>query len=171
MNIQAKNNDSPKGSQMNDIHNKYIKWMKVVLRRAKDIGRYEIPVCALILDKKGRIIGRGSNRREICKDPLGHAELVALRQAAWLRGDWRFNDCTLIVNLEPCTMCAAAIIQARVGKIIYSNVDKKRGGFGGSINLVNHKSAHHNMDVYKGIMEDESANILKLWFKKLRKGK
>ena len=91
---------------------KYSKWMKVVLRRARVVGERELPISALIIDQKGRCIGRGSNKREIDKDPLGHAELIALRQAAWIRNDWRFNDCVMIVNLEPCQMCAGAIIQS-----------------------------------------------------------
>ena len=104
----------------NNIYLKYSKWMKIVLRRANEIGKSEIPVSALIIDAKGRCIGRGSNNREKNNDPLGHAELIALRQAAWIKNDWRFNDCVLIVNLEPCTMCAAAIIQSRIGKIVFS---------------------------------------------------
>ena len=74
----------------------YEKWMRVVLRRAREIGEYEIPIAAIIIDQKGRCIGRGSNKREINKDPLGHAELIALRQAAWIRNDWRFNDCFMV---------------------------------------------------------------------------
>ena len=85
---------------------KYSKWMKVVLRRAQVVGERELPISALIIDQNGRCIGRGSNKREINKDPLGHAELIALRQAAWIKNDWRFNDCVMIVNLEPCQMCA-----------------------------------------------------------------
>ncbi len=100
-------------------YSKYSKWMKVVLRRAQVVGERDLPISALIIDQKGRCIGRGSNKREINKDPLGHAELIALRQAAWIRNDWRFNDCVMIVNLEPCQMCAGAIIQSRIGKIIF----------------------------------------------------
>ena len=77
--------------------------MKKLLSKAKKVGDLgEVPIAASILDKKGRCIGHGGNRRETMKDPLGHAELIALRQASWIRSDWRFNDCTLIVNLEPC---------------------------------------------------------------------
>ena len=147
---------------------KYSKWMNVVLRRAKDISSVELPISAIIIDEKGRCIGRGSNRRQIAKDPLGHAELIALRQAAWIKNDWRFNECTLIVNLEPCQMCAGAIIQARMGKVVYSASDKKRGGLGGTINLSTHKSAHHKMEIINGIFEKESSDLLKNWFIKLR---
>ena len=150
---------------------KYSKWMKVVLRRAEVVGKRELPISALILDQKGRCIGRGSNKRELNKDPLGHAELVALRQAAWIRNDWRFNDCVMIINLEPCQMCAGAIIQSRMGKVIFSAKDFKRGGLGGAIDLSKHKSAHHKMEVISGIFEKESSILLKNWFKKLRNEK
>ena len=147
---------------------KYRKWMSVVLRRAQVVGERELPISALIIDQKGRCIGRGSNKREIDKDPLGHAELIALRQAAWIKNDWRFNDCVMIVNLEPCQMCAGAIIQSRMGKVIFSAIDSKRGGLGGTIDLSKHKSAHHKMEVISGILEKESSTLIKNWFKKLR---
>ena len=150
---------------------KYSKWMKVVLRRAKVVGERELPISALIIDQQGRCIGRGSNKREIDKDPLGHAELIALRQAAWIRNDWRFNDCVMIVNLEPCQMCAGAIIQSRMGKVIFSASDFKRGGLGGTIDLSKHESAHHKMEIISGILEKESSLLIKNWFKKLRNEK
>ena len=150
---------------------KYSKWMKVVLRRAKVVGERELPISALIIDQKGRCIGRGSNKREIDKDPLGHAELIALRQAAWIRNDWRFNDCVMIVNLEPCQMCAGAIIQSRMGKVIFSASDFKRGGLGGTIDLSKHESAHHKMEIISGILEKESSLLIKNWFRKLRNEK
>ena len=143
--------------------------MKRLLSKAKLVGdRGEVPIAAVILDKKGRCIGYGANRRETMKDPLGHAELVALRQASLINNDWRFNNCTLIVNLEPCPMCAGALIQARMGRIIYGSEDLKRGALGGTINLAEHKSAHHKMLVEKGIMEKESRKIIVDWFKDKR---
>ena len=146
-----------------------INWMKRLLSKAKLIGESgEVPIAALILDNKGRCIGYGENRRETMKDPLGHAELVALRQASWINNDWRFNDCTLIVNLEPCPMCAGALIQARMGKIIYGSEDPKRGALGGTINLAEHKSSHHKMLIERGVMEEESRKIILDWFKDKR---
>ena len=91
-------------------HTDYIKWMKFILRRSDEVGKVELPITAVIIDEKGRCIGRGSNKREINKDPLGHAELIALRQAAIIKNDWRFNECSIFINLEPCTMCAAALV-------------------------------------------------------------
>ena len=101
----------------------YIKWMKSILRRSDEVGMVELPITAYIIDERGRCIGRGCNKREINNDPLGHAELIALRQAAWIKNDWRFNKCSLIVNIEPCTMCAAALVQARMGFVIYGAED------------------------------------------------
>ena len=170
MNKIVKNSEDPITKEKN-AYLKYSKWMKVVLRRAQVVGERELPISALIIDQNGRCIGRGSNKREIDKDPLGHAELIALRQAAWIKNDWRFNDCVMIVNLEPCQMCAGAIIQSRMGKVIFSAIDSKRGGLGGTIDLSNHKSAHHKMEVMSGILEKESSTLIKNWFKKLRSEK
>ena len=146
----------------------YIKWMKFILRRSDEVGKVELPITAVIIDEKGRCIGRGSNKRETNNDPLGHAELIALRQAAMIKNDWRFNECSIIINLEPCTMCAAALVQARMGKVIYGAEDDKRGGFGGTIDLSKHVSAHHKMNVIRGILNEECRNKIKLWFQKLR---
>jgi len=146
-----------------------INWMKRLLSKAKLVGeRGEVPIAAIILDNRGRCIGYGGNRRETMKDPLGHAELVALRQASWINNDWRFNDCTLIVNLEPCPMCAGALIQARMGKIIYGTEDLKRGALGGTLNLAEHKSAHHKILLEGGVMQEESRRIIVDWFKEKR---
>tara|TARA_Y100001968_G_C19220810_1_gene649613 strand:+ start:213 stop:680 length:468 start_codon:yes stop_codon:yes gene_type:complete len=143
--------------------------MTRLLSRAKKLGdKGEVPISAIILDKEGKCIGYGGNRRETMKDPLGHAELVALRQASWINNDWRFNDCTLIVNLEPCPMCAGALIQARMGQIIYGAEDRKRGALGGTINLAEHKSSHHHMLIEKGVMKEESKKIIQDWFKAKR---
>ena len=106
---------------------KYTKWMKSILRRSEEIGKVELPICSIILDGRGRCIGRGVNRRNINNDPLGHAEIMALRQASLIKNDWRFNECIIITNLEPCTMCASALIQARMGKVVFGAYDKKRG--------------------------------------------
>ena len=146
----------------------HIKWMEFILRRSDEVGKAELPITAVIIDEKGRCIGRGSNKRETNNDPLGHAELIALRQASWIKNDWRFNECIIITNLEPCTMCAAALIQARMGKVIFGAEDKKRGGLGGSIDLSKHDSSHHKMEVCGGLLEKKCKRNLKLWFKKLR---
>ena len=144
------------------------RWMNSILRRSVEIGKVELPICSIILDERGRCIGRGVNRRSVNKDPLGHAEIMALRQASLIKNDWRFNECIIITNLEPCTMCASALIQARMGKVVFGAYDKKRGGLGGSIDLSKHKSSHHKMEIVGGLLEEECRQILQLWFKKLR---
>ena len=144
-------------------------WMKRLLQRAERLGESgEIPVSAVVLDAQGRCIGHGSNRREWASDPLGHAELVALRQASLILGDWRLNECTLIVTLEPCPMCAGALVQARIGQVIYGAHDPKRGGLGSTIDLSKHPSAHHHMQVTGGVMEPEASALLGRWFRQRR---
>ena len=144
-------------------------WMDRMLRRAERVGRHgEIPVAAVLLDARGRALGWGSNRRERAGDPLGHAELVALRQAAAARGDWRFNDCTLLVTLEPCPMCAGALIQARVGTVVFGAPDPKRGALGGCLDLSGDPSAHHRLQVMGGLREAEARQQLESWFRRRR---
>jgi len=159
---ENRNNDQPKETN----NSKYFKWMRSILKRSLEIGEFELPICSIILDERGRCIGRGVNRRNINNDPLGHAEIMALRQASLIKNDWRFNECIIITNLEPCTMCASALIQARMGKVVFGAYDKKRGGLGGSIDLSKHKSSHHKMEIIGGILEEECSKNLKLWFKK-----
>tara|TARA_Y100001968_G_C19453202_1_gene770205 strand:+ start:4368 stop:4799 length:432 start_codon:yes stop_codon:yes gene_type:complete len=140
--------------------------MKILHQRAQIIGcNGEVPVAAIILDSKGRCIGHGSNTRNNQNNPIGHAEIAAIRQASWLKNDWRLNDCTLIVTLEPCPMCAGAIIQARIGQVIYGASDYKRGAFGGTIDLSKHISAHHKMIIIKGVLKEKISSQLQNWFK------
>lgn len=141
-------------------------WMERLLRRAEAVGAEgEIPVAAVVLDGQGRAIGWGSNRRERDQQPLGHAELVALQQAARLRADWRFNDCTLLVTLEPCPMCAGALIQARVGRVVFGADDPKRGALGGCLDLATDPSAHHTMQVTGGVLALQASQQLSDWFR------
>ena len=121
------NENSYKDSLKRTNKSNYYKWMNSILKRSKEIEKIELPICSIILDERGRCIGRGINRRNINKDPLGHAEIMALRQASLIKNDWRFNECIIITNLEPCTMCASALIQARMGKVVFGAYDKKRG--------------------------------------------
>ncbi|KGG15359.1 tRNA-specific adenosine-34 deaminase [Prochlorococcus sp. MIT 0602] len=139
--------------------------MEILLERANRTGSQgEVPVSAVILNEYGHCIGHGTNTRNKYFNPLGHAELIALRQASWIKRDWRFNECTLIVTLEPCQMCAGALIQARMGKVIFGAVDKKRGGLGGSLDLSKHQSAHHKMSIEGGILNDQAKEALSKWF-------
>jgi tRNA(adenine34) deaminase len=144
-------------------------WMGRLVRQGQRAGaRGEVPVAAVVLDEQGRCIGWGTNRREHAGDPLGHAELVALGQAARLRGDWRFNGCTLVVSLEPCPMCAGALVQARMGTVVFGASDAKRGALGSCLNLASHKSAHHRMAVIGGVLAEPAAAQLVEWFSRRR---
>ena len=96
-----KNGNSDNDQQKKGNYSRYNKWMNLILRRSVEIGKAELPICSIILDERGRCIGRGVNKRNNNKDPLGHAEIMALRQASLIKNDWRFNECTIITNLEP----------------------------------------------------------------------
>ncbi|MFM7549084.1 MAG: nucleoside deaminase [Cyanobacteriota bacterium] len=144
--------------------------MRRLLRLAAVVGDAgEIPVAAAVLDARGRCIGWGVNRRHLTGDPLGHAELVALSQAARLLGDWRLNRCTLLVTLEPCPMCAGALVQARMGAVVFAAGDAKRGGLGGCLDLAHHPSAHHPMRVLGGVEGPEASQQLAAWFRRRRR--
>jgi len=160
----------PAGDAVPDLR-RWVRWMDVLLRRAEAAGQEgEIPVAAVVLDPTGRCIGWGTNRRQRRQDPLGHAELVALRQAAALHGSWRFNGCTLVVTLEPCPMCAGALVQARMGRVVFAAADPKRGALGGCLDLARHPSAHHAMEVVALVREPEARRQLEAWFR-ARRGK
>jgi len=147
-------------------------WMGRLLRLADRVGRCgEVPVAAALLDQHLRCIGWGSNGRHRRSDPLGHAELQALQQGARLLGDWRFNHCTLVVTLEPCPMCAGALIQARVGRVVFAAADSKRGALGGCLDLASDPSAHHHLDVRAGILGQRASDQLAQWFRQRRGSK
>jgi tRNA(adenine34) deaminase len=145
-------------------------WMARLLRHSERVGQQgEIPVAAAVLNASGHCIGWGSNSRHHANDPLGHAELSALGQAARLRQDWRFNDCTMLVTLEPCPMCAGALVQARMGRVIFAARDIKRGALGGCLDLSSSPSAHHTMAVEGGLYESQAQDQLADWFRQRRK--
>jgi tRNA(adenine34) deaminase len=128
----------------------------------------EIPVGAVIVDREGRIIGRGRNRRE-SGDPLGHAEIIAIAEAARVMGDWRLEGTTMFVTLEPCAMCAGALVNARVEHLVFGAYDPKAGFCGSLGNLVQDVRLNHRLDVEGGFMEERSRTLLQEFFRKLRK--
>ena len=127
----------------------------------------EIPIGAVIVDREGTIIGRGRNRRE-SGDPLGHAELFAIREAAQAIGDWRLEGTTMVVTLEPCAMCAGALVNARVERLIFAAYDPKAGFCGSLGNLVQDPRLNHRMEVVGGVEEERSRQVLQEFFRKLR---
>jgi tRNA(adenine34) deaminase len=128
----------------------------------------DIPVGALVLDESGQIIGRGQNTREQEGDPLGHAEIVALRDATRHLGKWRLDDCTLVVTLEPCTMCAGAIVQSRIAHVVFGTFDAKAGAVGSLWDVVRDRRLPHRPQVTSGVLADECAQILSEFFQAQR---
>jgi tRNA(adenine34) deaminase len=117
-----------------------------------------------VLDDSGVVLGRGHNVRERDADPTGHAEVVALRQAAGLRGEWRLSGCTLVVTLEPCTMCAGALVLARVDRLVFGAYDAKAGAVGSLWDVVRDRRLNHRPEVVGGILERESTALLDGFF-------
>ena len=143
--------------------------MSIALKLAAEAyNSNEVPVGCIIADKDGKIIGSGRNRMEENHDPTCHAEIEAIKSASKFRKDWRLEECTLFVNLEPCPMCAGAIINARIPNIVYGARDDARGACGSVIDLFS-ENFHHRPAVYPGVMEEESIALLKNFFTGKRK--
>ncbi len=124
----------------------------------------DVPVGAVVLDDAGTAIGVGRNVREAVADPTGHAEIVALRAAAAARGEWRLDGCTLVVTLEPCTMCAGAAVLARVGRVVFGAFDTKAGAVGSLWDVVRDRRLNHRPEVVSGVLAEESAELLRDFF-------
>ncbi len=143
------------------------KFMKEALILAEEAGKEgEVPVGAVIV-RNGEIIARGRNMRESKKNALSHAEIEAINSACKVLGDWRLNDCEMYVTLEPCPMCAGAIINARIKTLVFGAYDSKMGSIDSVTNLCNMPFGH-KIEVYGGIMEDKCLEVLKKFFKSLR---
>lgn len=143
--------------------------MKEAIRIAKT-STYEVPVGAVVV-YKGEIIGRGYNQRETLKDPTAHAEIMAIKEASRKLGGWRLIDCTLYVTLEPCAMCAGAIVNSRIPRLVIGAMDKRFGCCGSIDNIVDSPKFNHRVEVTYGVLEKECASLLKEFFKDLREGK
>ena len=128
----------------------------------------DVPVGALVLDPAGEVIGRGRNTRERDGDPTGHAEVVAIRAAALARGEWRLEGCTLVVTLEPCTMCAGAIVAARLERLVFGAFDDKAGAVGSLWDVVRDRRLNHRPEVTTGVLAEESAALLREFFGRRR---
>src|SRR5688500_18867925 len=122
-------------------------------------GEDDVPVGAVVLDADGAVIGTGRNTRERDADPTGHAEIVAMREAATARGEWRLEGCTLVVTLEPCTMCAGALVAARVERLVFGAFDEKAGAVGSLWDVVRDRRLNHRPEVVSGVLAEESAEI------------
>ena len=143
--------------------------MQQALELAKDaVGHNDVPVGAVVVNQSGEVIGRGKNEREKNNDPLAHAELIAIRDAANSLNSWRFNDATLVVTLEPCAMCAGAIAQSRFARVVFGAFDEKAGAVGSVWDLIRDPRLPNKIEVISGLLADESAEVLKDFFKKRR---
>ena len=144
------------------------RYMREAIRLAKKAAALkEVPIgCVIVYD--GKIIGRGYNRRTIDKNVLAHAEIVAIRKACRVLGDWRLEDCALFVTLEPCPMCTGAIINARVGEVVYGAKEENTGSCGSVINLFE-ENYGHKPRVYGSVLKEECAAVMREFFEKLRK--
>ncbi|QNE48293.1 nucleoside deaminase [Glaciihabitans sp. INWT7] len=132
------------------------------------LGHADVPVAALVLDASGTVIGAGRNERELRQDPTAHAEILALRAAAAATGDWHLTDTTLVVTLEPCAMCAGAILAARVPVVVFGAWDAKAGAAGSVYDLLRDRRMPHRVEVYAGVEEAECAALLLDFFGKRR---
>jgi tRNA(adenine34) deaminase len=124
----------------------------------------DVPIGAVVLSQDGAVIGQGSNVRERDADPTGHAEVVALRQAAASLGGWRLSGCTLVVTLEPCTMCAGALVLARVDRLVFGAYDEKAGAVGSLWDVVRDRRLNHRPEVVGGVLAEESTALLEEFF-------
>ena len=147
------------------------KYMKQAIAQAKKAYKLdEVPIgCIIVHD--GKVIGRGYNRRNTDKTTLGHAEITAIKKASKVIGDWRLEECTLYVTLEPCQMCAGAIVQARIPKVVIGSMNAKAGCAGSILNILEMPGFNHQCEVVRGICEEECSNMLKTFFKELRESK
>ncbi|MCQ4084462.1 tRNA adenosine(34) deaminase TadA [Streptomyces sp. RB6PN25] len=125
----------------------------------------DVPVGAVVLAPDGSVIGRGHNEREAVGDPTAHAEVLAIREAAGAVGSWRLTGCTLVVTLEPCTMCAGAIVLSRLERVVYGAVDEKAGAVGSLWDVVRDRRLNHRPEVIAGVLPDECARLLTDFFR------
>lgn len=147
------------------------KYMKAALKEAKKAYALdEVPIgCVIVQD--GKIIARGYNRRNTDKNTLAHAELTAIKKASKKTGDWRLEDCVMYITLEPCQMCAGAIVQSRIPKIVIGAMNPKAGCAGSVLNLLQVAQFNHQVEVEKGVLEEECASMLSQFFRELREKK
>ncbi len=147
------------------------KFMKEAIKQAKKAYALdEVPIGCVIV-REDRIIARGYNRRNTDKNTLAHAELAAIKKASKKTGDWRLEDCTMYITLEPCQMCAGAIVQSRVKKVVVGAMNPKAGCAGSVINLLQMDQFNHQVEFENGVLEEECSTMLSDFFRELRKKK
>ena len=143
-------------------------WMQQALKLARQAAeKGEVPVGALLV-KEGGLIAKAHNLRERCGSPIAHAEMLAIQQASEKIGNWRFIDTTLYVTLEPCPMCAGAIVLARIPKVVYATTDPKSGAAGTLYNILQDARLNHQVELVSGVLAEESGALLKSFFQQRR---
>lgn len=147
------------------------KFMKEAIKQAKKAEAIdEVPIGCVIVHE-GKIIARGYNKRNTMKTTLAHAELLAIRKACKKLGDWRVENCTMYITLEPCQMCAGAIVQARIPRVVIGAMNKKAGCAGSILNMLEMKEFNHQVQVTRGVLEEECSRMMRDFFKEMRKKK
>lgn len=148
----------------------YERAMRAALERAKfgEVASGDVPVGAVILNSKGEIVAMGNNQRELLRDPIAHAEMVAIRAASKSMGSWRLEECTLVVTLEPCAMCAGAIMQSRIPRVVFGTWDEKAGAAGSVWDLLRDPRSLFKVEVITDVLADECRALLQEFFSKQR---
>jgi len=149
-----------------NVEEKYMKQAVKLAGKAAELG--EVPI-GCVIEYQGKVIGRGYNRRTTDKSTLAHAEIIAIKKACKKMGDWRLEDCTMYVTLEPCQMCAGAIVQARVKKVVIGCMNPKAGCAGSILNVLQMEEFNHQVEIERGVLEEECSEMLTSFFKNLRK--
>lgn len=146
-------------------------FMKQAVKQAKKAyDKLETPIgCVIVHEDK--IIARGYNKRNMKKNTLAHAEILAINKASKVLGDWRFEDCTMYVTLEPCPMCAGAIVQARIPRVVIGSMNPKAGCAGSVLNLLQQDGLNHQVEITKGVLAEECSGLMTSFFRELRKKK
>lgn len=146
-------------------------FMKEAIKQAKKAYKIkEVPIGCIIV-QNGKIIARGYNKRNIKKNTLAHAEIIAINKASKITGDWRLEDCTMYVTLEPCQMCAGAIVQSRMKRVVIGSMNPKAGCAGSVLNLLDMDNFNHQVEIKQGVLGEECTNLLQSFFKELREDK
>jgi tRNA(adenine34) deaminase len=147
----------------------YDGWMRLALdEAARALPAGDVPIGAVVVGPDGAVVGRGHNVREAEGDPTGHAEIRALREAAAVRGEWRLTGCSLVVTLEPCTMCAGALVLARADRLVYGAEDPKAGAVGSLWDVVRDRRLNHRPEVVGGVLAGECGDLLRGFFREQR---
>lgn len=148
-----------------------VRYMKEAIKQAKKAAKIgEVPIgCVIVYQDK--IIARGYNKRNTKKNTLAHAEIIAMNKASKVVGDWRLEGCTMYVTLEPCQMCAGAIVQSRMDRVVVGTMNKKAGCCGSVINLLNMEQFNHQVELVTGVLEEECSSVISNFFLELRKQK